>query len=248
MTLLNFINKYGYCISRTFNDGDHRLLSYIDDDPGYCEPDSRHFTWSCFFSAQFLDLLFGFNDKDLILKDRNGEHESFVREFVKEFAPGTAFHIGIEDHEFHIFYFDEDNLYLADYYAEVGRDNFEFTKIQKADVICFIEDPNFLSVFLESPGNKDHQYIPDKLTCHGDFLTEIQHTIGYIPSLTEIQIHNIGCIPSLNDVLNIIKRSHNLQCMIDCFKEECENDEHIQDTINKFNHHMLWLENYISSM
>lgn len=227
-TLLSFINKYGYCISRTFNDRENHLLIYIDDE-GYRKPNTKSFSWSCFFSAQFLNLLFGFNKNDLVLTNWEDGNLT-VESFVKEFVPGTGFFFEVENHHFHIFYFDEDNLYLAHYDADADGYMFDISPIQKVDMIRFITDPTFRSVFLHCPEPKDRRY----------------RTVKQLYPIFEIQVHKIEYIPSLNNLLDVIKQSHNLKSMIECFEEN--GDETVENVVNVLNQHMAWLENYISSM
>jgi len=269
--LIDFINKYGYCIARTFNDNDDNLLYYTDGEE-YTGPESDRFSWSCFFSAQFLNLLFRFNNKeDLLLQGEESHDCPKNREiltsetFIREFVPGTGFFFEIENHHFHIFYFDEDNLYIADYYAEMGRDSFKFTPIQKNDVIRFVEDPKFRNIFLEKPDTVDvirnsaSDYVVETVSESrgGNPATRSNKVPSIADSwnpgaltdrfIFDIQVHKIETIPSLNDVLTVIKQSHNMESMIETLKEDgCEEEEQ-EYVINVMNQHMTWLENYIET-
>lgn len=233
-TLVNFVNKYGYCIARTFNDtGNHTLWFSVGEN---FTPDCQNFSWSCFCSAQFLNLLFDFNEKeDLHLQTAKSYFQSDKADiltfdaFIKEFVPGRAFFFEVDEHEFHIFYFNENEIYIADYFAEMGRDNFKFTPVKKCDVIRFVEDPKFRESFLCTPYNPDTN----------DLLTNPRIDI------CDVRIHIIKTIPSLKDILRVIKNSQNIDLMVEMVKQEGNDEEAVIMFLNK---NMEWLENYVASV
>lgn len=96
-----------------------------------------------FFSSDFLDALYGFNEQSIELDGSDT--------FIEVFLPGRGFHFSTDWHEFHIFYFNDEYIYLTDYYAEFGRDNFGFTCITKDEVIEFIKEKiiiNFSAILM----------------------------------------------------------------------------------------------------
>lgn len=217
-TLFDFIEKYIYCIARTFNDDGNHLL-YFTNGEDYTGPERDYFTWCSNFNSQFFCLLFGFDDtKDLLLKDK--ENLTFEA-FSEGFVPGTACFFEIEDDDFHIFYFDEEHLYLVRY----DDHGLKIIPVQKSDVLYSVKNPEFRS----------------------NFIYQLDESFNI--NISSIQLHKIDKIPSLCDLLEVIKRSHDLKSMIEVLKDddcECFTDADIDNVVDVFNKHMKWLENYVS--
>jgi hypothetical protein len=178
--VINFINKYGYVISQTYNDYGSNLLAYIND--CYDDPDNMSYAWSCFFAHEFLHELF-----------RLGPGEKVqCQDFGLKFSPGKVFYFDVEDHEFNIFYFDDDAIYLADYYAEEGRDYFSFALKTKDEVLNLISN--------------------DK--CRRTFLQPISNRTEGVIDIGSITLHEMAHSPTIHDIVNLIKKSFDLKSMI----------------------------------
>lgn len=227
MEVINFINKYGYVITQTFNSYNNLLL--CSDDEKY-EPEIGGYGWSCFNAADFIKNLFKF---------KNGEKitEITLDNFKNNFSTNKAYFFEIYNHEFYLFYFDE-KIYCADYYAEFGRDKFDFKIKTKEEVFEYISG--------EIIGNN----ITNKKFL--DFVGIPKHEkISGICNIESITVFEILHYPDLKSLLQTIKESFNFKKVVQEYKDNQrpvkrskEQEDFIQDFIKNNPELFARAENY----
>jgi len=235
--MIKFINEYGYTISQTYNDDDSHLFGFVEDE--VLPHDNKNYTWTCFYSSAFLNELYGFNDKDIVLRTDSemnkltGEdlpiltNDVFLEKFIEEFVPETGFHFCIEDHYFHIFYFGKNHIYLADYFQEFGRPYFSFQLVRKRKVIKFVKG------LLEGDVVVKQNFLRERIPSYDQYTKKTGQIL-----IDSIQIHPLTTRPTMKDVLTIIEKSFNLEKMIEQFEESFQGDLIVEDKMKVYNYHL----------
>lgn len=211
LEVINFINQYGVTIAQTYQNSDvlHEVLL------GHGEKsfeDKKYEEWSCHYADDFIysiykydryvDLSLSSDDQEIrSLNKQNIDHQKLnFNSFEQNFTPNRGFLFEIADHVFHVLYFNDDHIYLVDYYFEFHRPYFSFHLTTKPDVLEYVKG----ELSHDCNSRKKFLLLPPGLEPTISFENE---TMGF----RRIQIHELDYIPSICDIYTTVYNSRSGQ-------------------------------------